>query len=463
MFAVNSANAANWSVEIVDTYLVGKFNSLALDSSDQPHVSYYDVRTGNVKYATKTAAGWVPEVVTLAGKPNGGSNAVYTSIAVDAAGNPRIVYYDDNAEQLKYAVKTDGSWTIEIVDPGCATCSTGRFPSLALDPFGNPHVSYYGNPGGITNGYLKYAVKSGGTWNTETVDTDGDAGPGTSIEVDGAGNPHIAYLRYPSLLSHTDNTLKYATKAGSTWTIEDVDASGRMFDASIALTSSGEPRISYHEWNLGSLLYAAKSGAGWNLEAVDHPAGINVGRFSSLAVDPQTGNSKIAYFDISNFVLKYAVSDGQNWSIEVADSNGDVGRFSNLALDSAGGAHISYYDATALIYSLKYASMLTVTPPDPGNGVKVVSPREFPYRVTIETRCAESIGRLCLREEIVRTCVGGNCFDFPRNVPEPRCVICGLGISALGGFAVGAFGAVWFYRRRRTRPESGDRVPSQIP
>jgi hypothetical protein len=114
---------------------------------------------------------------------------------------------------------------------------------------------------------------------------------------------------------------------------------------------------------------------------------------------------------------------------------------------------MSYYDAST--YSFKYASMLVVTPPDHGGGGgEVVSPRDFPYRVTIETRCAESLGPLCLRREIVRTCVGGNCFDFPRKIPGPGCVICDIGAAALGGLAVGATGSLWLYRRRR---------PDQLP
>ena len=349
---------------------------------------------------------------------------------------------------MKYAVKSGATWTIEVADAGCgSTCAlNGYFPSLALDSSGNPHVSYYGNSGGINNGYLKYAVKSGGTWQTQIVDTDGDSGNETSIAVDASGRPHIAYVRYPSLLSHGPNTLKYAAKVGKAWTIEVVDTSGRMTFCSIALDSSGNPRISYHEWNLGSLLYAAKSGGVWKTEPVDQPANVDVGRYSSLAVDPKTNSPQVSYFDISSRVLKYAASNGQNWLTQVVDFNGDVGRFSRLALDPSGGVHISYYDATT--YSLKYASMLKIIPPDRGE-IVTVSPPEFPYQVTIETRCVESIAGLCLHREIVRTCVGGNCFDVPPTVAGPRCVICGLGISGLIGMALGGIGAVWLVRTER--------------
>lgn len=87
-------------------------------------------------------------------------------------------------------------------------------------------------------------------------------------------------------------------------------------------------------------------------------------------------------------------------------------------------------------------------PPPPDGSIQVLSPPDFPYKVTIEQRCVESIRRLCLRTEIVRVCVGGNCFD-PRPDPDPPCVRCYLGYGAAAGAAVGAVGALLLRRRRK--------------
>jgi hypothetical protein len=217
---------------------------------------------------------------------------------------------------------------------------------------------------------------------------------------------------------------------------------------SLALNAAGEPRISYHEWNRGALLYAVRATGVWQTEPVDEPAGVDVGRYSSLAIDPQSDASHIGYFDISSRVLKYAVSTGQRWATSVADSNGDVGRYARLALDPSGGVHISYYDATT--YALKYALLLKPKPPKHGKEI-AISPHQFPYKVTVETKCAESLAGVCLREKLVRTCIGGNCFDLTQPVPEPRCTRCELAISALIGLTIGiaATGTVWLARRRR--------------
>jgi YVTN family beta-propeller protein len=91
---------------------------------------------------------------------------------------------------------------------------------------------------------------------------------------------------------------------------------------------------------------------------------------------------------------------------------------------------------------------ITPPPPDPPNAI-LISPQEFPYRVTFEERCVESVARLCLRKEIVRVCVGGNCFTPPPTPPPPICVICAAGAGLAAGAAFGGVAALLLSRRKR--------------
>ena len=73
----------------------------------------------------------------------------------------------------------------------------------------------------------------------------------------------------------------------------------------------------------------------------------------SLTADDYPG---ICYYDQINQELKYAVFGGLLWSITTIDCAGDVGRGCDVAHDSYGYAHFSYFDATHNV--LKWASLI---------------------------------------------------------------------------------------------------------
>ncbi|MCD6282144.1 hypothetical protein J7J84_00860 [bacterium] len=122
--------------------------SLAFTSSGVPYIAYYRTYDARLKLAWPGGGSYwdpwnhdTPDSDTNVGK--------YCSLAFDSSGNPCISYYDEGNGNLRFAFKS-GGWNRHIVD---ALGNVGRFTSLAFDSSGRPAISYFDD----TNEDLKFA------------------------------------------------------------------------------------------------------------------------------------------------------------------------------------------------------------------------------------------------------------------------------------------------------------------
>jgi hypothetical protein len=359
-----------WTSEIVEDGFLGEGNSIAVDSQGVPHISYLDYANSKIKYASRTPAGWQPQVVdtiqwfggftslaldgadlphiTYAGPPVGvryahwdasasqwdletvGANGWYTSLALDLTGQPHLVYQDWNEHCLRYLARSGDAWQSQVVD---RNADVGTDNSIAFSPSRGLAISYYER----SHGDLRVARQFGSQWVVETVDTAGDVGAYTAVALDAVGRPLVSYY------DATNGDLKLARLTGNGWQVETVDSTGDvgMYTA-IAIDAAGAPCISYYDATNDDLKLARQVAGLWQAETVDSLD--TVGLHTSIALD---GDSRwISYYDATHGDLKIAHWQDGKWIIETADGAGDVGAYTSLALDSAGIPHISYYDAT---------------------------------------------------------------------------------------------------------------------
>jgi len=351
--AAFSEKEPTWTIETVDNKEANPWSvSIALDPSYKPHICYASRKSsfGNLVYAKRTGSGWNARIIDSPG------DVLAASLALDSSGNPHISYYDGYThQQLRYISWDGSSWNKQIVEKiGAWTF----YQSIAVDSSGNPHISYMDT----TNDDLKYArFGSGWDWEFQTVDSEGSVGWNNCMALDSSGHPHIVYI------DRTNESLKYARWDGSAWRIKIVDNIGLYEEtnstssktsASIAIDSLGYPHICYCSGPpQTNLKYAKWSGTkkSWTILTIDNDG--KVGRCSAIDVDSQN-RPHIAYSDETKGDLRYARWDGSTWKKYRVTKIGEesealIAYKASIAVDSSGNPHIAY--SNKITKALEYA------------------------------------------------------------------------------------------------------------
>jgi hypothetical protein len=355
------ADGPTWIIQTLDADEITS-TSLALDSHDNPHISYCTGGLDSLRYTQWVGTAWAKETVD-------DGPVFITSMALDSMGFPHICYSTLGGASLHYAHWTGAAWAKEVV-----TDSDIRDCSLAVDSNNRPCISYILG----VSGFLQYTRWIGTIWVTETVD-DTDVFSSTSLALDSQNHAHISYGT-SGLLS-----LHYAHWTGTAWAkqvVDDVNVSC----TSIALDSSGYPHIAYASIAgvPGSLHYAWLTAAGW-LKGIVDPVNVfdcdialDSHNFPHISYYASTGGLFDGGSHTVTGMLKYAHWTGGAWDVQTVDQEtatlgglnhtqqgGFIGLFiggskwSSIAVDSNDIPHITYGSLipTVIIKSLHYAQL----------------------------------------------------------------------------------------------------------
>jgi hypothetical protein len=379
-----SVQAADSIVTVDSEGDVGNFSSLVLDAAGNPVVSYRDTGNGDLKVLRcndPNCAGDDESVVTV---DSDGDVGNHTSLMLDSAGNPVVSYYDATNEGLKLAHCNDPNCagddeSILTVDSfGDVNWDSTWGPSLELqlDAAGSPVVSYWdGSNNKLKLLHCNDPNCAGDDESILTVDSEWGSGRVSSLELDAAGNPVVAYYRWGSSFDLKLLHCNDPNCAGDDESILTVDSEGDVgWDPSLELDTAGNPVVSYHDYDNGDLMLLHCNdpnceGSDENILTVDSVR--DFGGTSSLELDA-AGNPVVSYYDWTNFDLRLLrcndpSCDGGDESSLTVDSEGDVGWQSSLELDAAGNPVVSYYDHSNGDLKLMHCDTLgcstDVTPP----------------------------------------------------------------------------------------------------
>lgn len=357
---------AAWNVSTVDNSgNSGVYIQLAFDKSNTPHVTYVrspssDSLKNDLIYATRTGSLWSTKVIN-----SSGNVLPPVSLALDGNGLPHIVYgYLLDGSTAVYGLmytcqKSDGTWVTIRLPTGD---NTGGDASLAIDRNGYPSIAYINAAKNYT---LHYMFLNSSGWQDELVDaTTGISRP--VLRLDASDRPHIAYNHHTALYT---SEKWYATQmsATSSWKLNKVDEGYLSWFTGLALSSSGNPALSYtRDTNptTSELYYSPMTYTG-DFE----PRLVTKGHFSGYTSLFYDGTQKphIAYFLLDNtgldVALNHAYKDMTGWHTEtVIDTKGDdaLGGVCDLHSDLLGGLHVVFALAPGTSGSssfiVKYAS-----------------------------------------------------------------------------------------------------------
>jgi hypothetical protein len=362
----SSANGGHSITSPFTVSNVGLSTSLVLDASGNPVVSYLDGTNSNLGILHCNDPNCSGNNESIQAPDTLGDVGLYTSLVLDANGNPVVSYYELGAGNLK---------VLHCNDPNCApggdsiqapdtTGDVGSFTSLELDFSGNPVISYYD----FSNQDLKLLhcndpnCASGGDSLTSS-DTAGDVGQYASLEIDVNGSPVVSYYDVSNgdlKLLHCndancaggDDSIALADTPGFLGSFTSLELETRLVSMPPFQFFISIPVISYYDQTNDDLKIVHCNDPncfGFDESTQSPDSAGNVDGNTSLALDAD--RPVVAYSSSDTEDLKVLHCNDPNCaggddSIQFPDTEGSVGQYTSLVLDAAGNPVISYYDAT---------------------------------------------------------------------------------------------------------------------
>lgn len=309
-------DALPWEIAQVGDGLPGETLScvdLVLDSGDVPHICYGGEM---LRYATRTAEGWHVEVLDSTLAITGAALGLMTD------GSP-VAAWSGASAPLACAWRDQSGWRTEGIDEVYGS----HFLCVDVDSLGQVHLCYHDPAANC----LRYAVRAGTEWRTETVDGAGSVGWGCALDLDSLGRPHISYADYGN------GDLRYATLGTEGWQVEVVDDDREVgWETSLRVDGGGEPHVVYYDSASRFLRYARRGADGWEILPVVPPYPTD-GLWGSLALDCGD-NPHIAFVTGVDGTLSYMWL-AESWVLQAVVNSVRDGV---LALDGEGNPHLAY-------------------------------------------------------------------------------------------------------------------------
>ncbi len=311
------------------------YNSIAINGQGTPYIAYHDASGFNTNEGIVRkfdGSHWVD--IGTAFASGYGINAI--SMALDAAGNPYVAFFDYSKSDKLIVKKFNGTNWDFVGD------STGLSPgaisenSIAFDGNGTLYVAYNDFASAKTT-VIKYV---NGNWSIVGIAGFTPYNPGfISLKINGLGIPHLAFRNG---LTYKANVMRFINGVWSAFggSISNGDA----HDISLAIDKKGTMYVAFtDDYYNHKLVVSQNTGTGWN-QLVNITLSTGYASSCSMAVD-NNGTPYVAFSDDDNnqkaTLLKFNGTAWQNLG------NGfSVGSCTDtkLAIDHQGKPYVFFHD-----------------------------------------------------------------------------------------------------------------------
>lgn len=340
--------SGTWVIRILDSKSnVGGFFSLAVDSLGNPHVVYFDENNEDLLYNTRKNGSWFSAPMVVTDRSVGLRAGYMASIVIGSDNLPHISYLALDTRRV-YVSHWDGSqWVHDRVDPMATDLGEsliGMDTSLAVDSDGDLHLIYLD----VDRSYvLQYYVNKNGRWNL--IKGDG------LIWVDPSGvTVPIAVYNNIASVAYYDSGIYYLPLVGE-WTPQPIELGSDIgLMPALEFDAQGRPHVIYYDAVNRQLKHACLIDSHWVIDIIQ--SDIKIGRYPGIAIDPD-GGIHVSYYDKLNGDLLYAYrAPGESeFQSTIVDSQGIVGTFSSIGLNADGLPMIIYFDDDSK--NLKFAEL----------------------------------------------------------------------------------------------------------
>lgn len=180
---------------------------------------------------------------------------------------------------------------------------------------------------------LIYGRREGSSWSFEDIVFEPWVPHATSLALDGAGVPHVAWTHHDPLEPTHPWALRHATRGGEGWLAETVDSLGTPVGRYPALAIRGGELAIGYQAGVRELRCARPGATGWQLTTVDDAMADFHGQRLSAAIGLD-GAVHLAYVGATPETtgLRHASDAGVGWTARFLTADGS-GQWASIAVD----------------------------------------------------------------------------------------------------------------------------------